>query len=51
MAPAAFAAMVASFGTDRAGIGGIALVLVVGMTLFALVPKNPASPAPTPRVK
>lgn len=48
MAPAAFAAMVASFGTDRAGIGGIALVLVVGMTLFALVPKNPASPAPTP---
>ena len=51
MAPAAFAAMVASFGTDRAGIGGIALVLVVGMTLFALVPKNPASPAPTPRGK
>ena len=51
MAPAAFAAMVASFGTDRAGIGGIALVLVVGMTLFALVPKNPASPAPTLRGK
>ena len=51
MAPAAFAAMVASFGTDRAGIGGIALVLVVGMTLFALVPKNPASPAPTPPAK
>ena len=51
MAPAAFAAMVASFGTDRAGIGGIALVLVVGMTLFALVPKNPASPAPTPTAK
>lgn len=51
MAPAAFAAMVASFGTDRAGIGGIALVLVVGMILFALVPKNPASPAPTLRGK
>ena len=51
MAPAALAAMVASFGTDRAGIGGIALVLVVGMTLFALVPKNPASPAPTLRGK
>ena len=51
MAPAAFAALVAIFGTDRAGIGGIALVLVVGMTLFALVPKNPASPAPTLRGK
>ncbi|WP_295623761.1 MFS transporter [uncultured Corynebacterium sp.] len=45
MAPAAFAAMVAIFGTDRAGIAGIALVLVVGMILFALVPKKPATPA------
>lgn len=44
MAPAAFAALVAIFGTDRAGIGGIALVLVVGMVLFALVPKQPATP-------
>lgn len=51
MAPAAFAALVAIFGTDRAGIGGIALVLVAGMILFALVPKKPASPAPTPRGK
>ena len=51
MAPAAFAAMVASFGTDRAGIGGIALVLVAGMILFALVPKKPVSPAPIPRGK
>ena len=45
MAPAAFAALVAIFGTDRAGIGGIALVLLVGMVLFALVPKHPAAPA------
>ena len=44
MSPAAFAIFTWAFGTDRAGIAGIALVLGIGMIVFALVPREPARP-------
>ena len=44
MSPAAFAIFTWAFGTDRAGIAGIALVLGIGMIVFAFVPREPARP-------
>lgn len=44
MSPAAFALFTWAFGADRAGIAGIALVLAIGMVVFALVPREPARP-------
>lgn len=44
MSPAAFAIFTWAFGTDRAGIAGIALVLGIGMIVFASVPREPARP-------
>lgn len=46
LAPGAFALFTWAFGADRAGIAGIALVLLVGMILFARVPKLPGREFP-----